>query len=398
MSGKVMQEMDRSLWIEGKNMRGHRSMRAILRYAGRRYYDPDRLINSALGDKIMETMGFWYFSDCDEDAPEVHEYWRALGIKKELHEKEDYMKKWSALIPLSVYAPENAGKKWPVVFQLHGGSSPIFYAEHYGFSHLSAKEGFITIYPQDRYEQNIRRIWDEVQKLYPVDLSRVYVHGFSMGGVYCHNISARCTDIFAACATSGVQPMLDTLGLPEEFDAVMLKAGMPGIHICGEEEVQNIAPFSVEALPDNSRYSIEVKARIKRETELGHRKPSIPAKEERTDDDKLEMFNRKMRVSGCREVTREECDAALKNEREIVEEKLGIPCEEKKVLTRYEKKHYIADFRNGEGVVMCRVCCIQDQPHWCTYDHAELCWDFMKRFTRDPETKKLSCNKTAELI
>ena len=112
--------MNRSDWLKGRHKEFDRSMRAQLRYLGRRHYNPDRLINSAFGDKILETNGFWYFTDFTEDAPETHAYWESVGIKKEIHHIDDYEAKWSAHLPLEIFKEENKGKKYPVIILLHG--------------------------------------------------------------------------------------------------------------------------------------------------------------------------------------------------------------------------------------------------------------------------------------
>ena len=49
-------------------------------------------------------------------------------------------------------------------------------------------------------------------------------------------------------------------------------------------------------------------------------------------------------------------------------------------------------FLNDQNVPMVGLSFIEDIPHGLYAEYAKLGWDYMKHFTRAPETKEISCN------
>ncbi len=127
----------------------------------------------------------------------------------------------------------NPGKKYPLVIVLHGAfSTPLQIERQSGFSRIADREGFLAAYPSGAYglfgflkhwnaghccgkaaQDNIDdvgfllRVMDDIQAGYGVDTNRVYMTGFSNGGMLTYRFAAEHTDRLAAAS-----PLAASLG------------------------------------------------------------------------------------------------------------------------------------------------------------------------------------------
>ncbi len=155
-----------------------------------------------------------------------------------------------------VYAPPSVRESLcaaPVVFMLHGssGTGEKFW-DMSGWKEKAREEGFIAVFPtsqaylicEDGKDEKhitkwggsglqdklcgtdqivaddhafIRRVVDLVKRDYPADARRFYATGFSNGGAFVGELLADESDLFAACASSGVLPTLGTPAQPIPF-------------------------------------------------------------------------------------------------------------------------------------------------------------------------------------
>lgn len=115
-----------------------------------------------------------------------------------------------------IYLPDQINrqkrKMWPLILYLHGGSlrgEPIERLKSYGLPHRLARQTdfpFIVVSPQCLPGQTwsdpeaLLRLLDEVESRYPVDRTRVYLTGFSMGGGGAWLLASRYPERFAAVA------------------------------------------------------------------------------------------------------------------------------------------------------------------------------------------------------
>lgn len=106
--------------------------------------------------------------------------------------------------------------KLPLMFVLHGGATSAKYcAEQTLWHELGQKYGFLTVYPQacansvwnpgldtrlPSDENYLLALYRDLCRRYPVDKSRVYCTGFSMGGLMTHVMGMLHPEIFAAVA------------------------------------------------------------------------------------------------------------------------------------------------------------------------------------------------------
>jgi len=130
-----------------------------------------------------------------------------------------------------VYTPKNytnSNKKFPIVFNFHGGGMSHLEQMFYTKMNKSAdKNQFIVIYPlginkdwnvgfEMSYQNGsndigfIKEILTFIKGKYKIDEKAVYATGLSRGGFLCHRIAAEMPDVFAAVASVGA-PVPDSV-------------------------------------------------------------------------------------------------------------------------------------------------------------------------------------------
>ena len=107
-------------------------------------------------------------------------------------------------------------EKAPLVFYFHGiGCVPLYGAEQSGWHDIADRENFIVVYPKPSLNK-AWNIWDEssqpsdqafvlallehMKQTYAIDESRVYISGFSMGGMMTNALASAYPELFAAAA------------------------------------------------------------------------------------------------------------------------------------------------------------------------------------------------------
>ena len=108
-----------------------------------------------------------------------------------------------------VYAPSGLQPNSPLLLSLHGMNQDIAYQQNQTKWELVAKEhGFVVVYPGginnswDIYGTSdvdfILDIIDEMYDRYSIDRNRVYLSGFSMGGMMTYHAANHIADKIAA--------------------------------------------------------------------------------------------------------------------------------------------------------------------------------------------------------
>ena len=107
-------------------------------------------------------------------------------------------------------------EKVPLVFYFHGiGCVPLYGVEQSGWHDIADRDGFIVVFPGPAVNK-MWNIWDDpilpsdhafilallehMERTYAIDETRVYVTGFSMGGMMTHAMAAAYPELFAAAA------------------------------------------------------------------------------------------------------------------------------------------------------------------------------------------------------
>ena len=117
------------------------------------------------------------------------------------------------------YVPESlrhSDKKVPLVINCHGGGCvPLYAAEQSCWHDVADDEGFIVVYPEASYAARwnpwndptvpdddafIMALIEHMKETWPIDETRIYISGFSMGGMMSNAMAALHPDVFAAAA------------------------------------------------------------------------------------------------------------------------------------------------------------------------------------------------------
>ncbi len=117
-----------------------------------------------------------------------------------------------------VYAPSDIETNRPLLISMHGYNQDINYQKNQAKWELVAKENnFVVVYPGgidrswdlsgNRDIDFILTIIDEMYKRYAIDRNRVYLSGFSMGGMMTYYAATKIADKIAAFAPVSGYPM-----------------------------------------------------------------------------------------------------------------------------------------------------------------------------------------------
>lgn len=117
-----------------------------------------------------------------------------------------------------VYVPQNLGAKRPLLISCHGMNQDAAYQKNMlTVESVADKEKFVTVFPQG--EGNawdisgskdlnfIKAIINKMVTDYDIDRDRVYMSGFSMGGMLTYHCMNNLSDIIAAFAPISGYPM-----------------------------------------------------------------------------------------------------------------------------------------------------------------------------------------------
>ena len=129
----------------------------------------------------------------------------------------DYKKMSVSGRDIHVYAPSNLKAKSPLLLSFHGmDQDPNYQQENTHWEAVADTAGFVVVYPRggtgmstwdisgDKDTKWIVEIIDKIVQDYDIDTKRVYMSGFSMGGMLTYHAMRKIADKIAAFApTSG---------------------------------------------------------------------------------------------------------------------------------------------------------------------------------------------------
>ena len=143
-------------------------------------------------------------------------------------------------MPVHVFIPDNlpAGPV-PLVIGLHGlNGDPLEFPLTTGWAQKAAEEGFILIAPNninatsnDLFVGTTKAIIDYMIANYTVDTTRIYITGFSMGGMATAAVGKAYPGLFAAMAPMGSQGGAYDAGLDEakyDIPVLMIQGSIDG--------------------------------------------------------------------------------------------------------------------------------------------------------------------------
>ena len=288
------------------------------------------------------------YGDDGDTNPELARVWELRGVKKIVNEANNEDTKWSVFVPSVAYEPENADVKYPVVFDLHGGGASIMLAETYGYAELGGIENFITVCPSDF--DMIGDIMDILRAEYPIDESRVYCMGFSMGGMGTLNAGLTYPDLFAALVPSGcsLSGFRSEIGTDEQW-AALAENGMPILNFCGSADY-------IRQYPLNET------------TAVGYQKW--------------------LDINGV-DFQAVDPDYNYKLTTDYLEYNVGASFM-KSYRLPYQSDFFFGQYQNAEGITVVEVVLMDKAGHVTNGSLAEIGWEFMSHWSRDPQTGVLT--------
>lgn len=341
----------------------------LLQAMGDSAADPQAIAQSEDGRLIEERMSVMGMG---EDSLEGREYWAHYekGLRKEVH--GEGLNKWSSFVPLA--AQREPDRKFPLIFCLHGAHNPIQLTESYGVMQVAAREECIVIAPENENWENIEKLLAYAKSHFPVDESRVYSIGYSFGGFMSSRNVLAHPELFAGVGMGGMlfagkAPAHDLDGqwyeeyeLTEEILEKAEKLGVPALLFMGENEMLRLLPLWKN--PEG-----EVRDGV------------IPLQSE----DKQQAFNNFRRAGQCGPTT------FLKEgeDSEEVAGRIGAKFERTEIREYHGRQYFIGDSVKPDGECLFRTVACEKMVHWPTVMFAELVWEHIGKFARDPKTGEL---------
>lgn len=155
----------------------------------------------------------------------------------------------------------------PLVFFLHGINCVALYsAEQSGWADLADRDGFIVVFPDPAIEERwnvwddpripsdvtfIRALIDHMQDVHPIDTTRVYLSGFSMGSMFSNALACSYPELFAgAVACNG-----PSMGYLQTLDE-----SVPGMLMFRRNSVVGHLPATDATVPPTRRLADAKKA------------------------------------------------------------------------------------------------------------------------------------------
>ncbi len=353
------------------------SLREALIRSGNRDFDVDRLLHSEYGQRTIDGMEPFFLSE-DPMDPYVLAYWEKKGLRKErLLGGPQPWNYWTIFTPLSAYLPENAGRKYPLVFGLHGGGAgefdgePVFLAESTGYARKAAEEEFILAMPEDHDTPPIMAFYHYLVENYPVDRSRVYLTGYSAGS----DRSVRAA-----------------LRHPEVFAGMLIGAGVPFNLEKDETEIENAVkykmPFiAVGCLSDKGNHTPFYSS-----NPIDNPVPDFIARL-LSAEGKMEWINHFFRINHIPFYSAEENREYVLSRGTAAERRIGMRAQRSKTWEWAGMQHFCLDYTDREGIDSVRYVFIEGLPHFEPVNMLDLAWPFLKRFSRDPESGSLLCSQ-----
>jgi len=181
----------------------------------------------------------------------------------------DYKREQVAGRDIHVYAPANLAPQSPLLLSLHGmDQDPNYQQQNTHWETLADSEGFVVVYPRGGTGMStwdisgtkdtnwVLQIIDQMAKEYDIDTKRVYLSGFSMGGMFTYNAMSKIADRIAAFAPcSG----------PNVMGATRAQRPVPIIHVHGTND--DVLPYAqVEGYLKNYRDQFNCPAQAQTQT------------------------------------------------------------------------------------------------------------------------------------
>jgi hypothetical protein len=322
-------------------------------------FDQEKFEASEAGRNIAQMQEIFNKYPDDEMHSEVVKYWRDHGVKKELFDADvdNGEGKYAVFTPIDM----DCGKKYALVYDSHGGMSPINRYETSGFPMLAGCEKIIVVCPwnrgpsNDEVETEFPRIIGEIlKKGYPLDEERIYATGYSAGSDATGVLACAWPEMIAAVSPNpgGNLFAKGRWYLNEGSYAKNLALRMPIICVGGTLDGGDRYPFSEEEHFKNFNIWMQFIAKVS-----GYKKMSL---------------------AKSKELVEHSPDPAKKA--------FGLDFHNTFVTHIEGIDWFAGEYYGDGGYPVARFITGSGLPHAQTKYHAPIIWDFIKHFRRDRKT------------
>lgn len=324
----------------------------------------DEHIHSICGKKMAEEMMIEERYE-DADDPELLLYWESIGIRYESHISNG--QRWISMVPLCAYGQRQEKLPVMVVFREVSRNNNylplVAIGGFWDYVDLAAQgEMNLIFFAMETPEDNeiLLDILKDAARLFPMDLSRLYLSGHSHNAVYVMKFLARHPKLVAGVSTQGYQHCMNSpasIGehaITDEEMEQLRKYDIPMISVCGTAE-----NFFLINEPGSKAY-----------------------------EDSLEGYRRRLYCCNCPDKDVETIRAALTGS-SYSNRRLGIPTDRAEVEVIFGRECYVGDVLNNDGKSHLRFVTVDNLPHITTPMTPVLSWSFLRRFARDTVTGEL---------
>jgi pimeloyl-ACP methyl ester carboxylesterase len=321
-------------------------------------FDLDEWKATPAAEKIIALAknGFLY---ADEMDPAILAYWDALGVKKEVHDADDEALKWFSYTPVQALAADNTAV-YPVVFCFS-------MQEGNGIHDMGAEKGIITVRPVElgvprdgempaegiTPGRQVVRILDALESEgYPIDRSRVYATGHSIGGMASAWAALEFPEVIAAIAMHSSLSAFNTdptgaLVIPADAFAKAMGYDIPTWLAVGDADLDQ-----------------------------------LPIRTEGT----VSGLNLWLQVNDCAtQLNLADCLAAAAAGTDPAVTLVGVPGDETWTETIDGVVYRGVDYLRADGVKMVEIVGVENHPHWVSAAYPDMAWEFLSKFSKDAE-------------
>ncbi|MDR1157275.1 MAG: InlB B-repeat-containing protein, partial [Oscillospiraceae bacterium] len=278
--------------------------------------------------------------------------------------------RWYEWIPQEALEASST-EKFPLVLVLHGGGDhEVFEAESNGWVALAGRERFIVASPKTTTKDLNLALAAEMIANYPVDPSRVYVTGFSAGS---SAISNTLVDDAAIQTFAAAVPF--SFGYNSfKYNPDTTTARIPFMYHTMEHDINTARPVTVGEV---QTYLMTVPNNfITITSAFAMNNIALPAGFDGTTETALPDSN-----PDSPKYARSSTNTFYRFE--------AYPNAVRTLTTPYGITGQSTDFYNADGVNMIRLSYWENMDHDHFTPNAQIAWDFMRQFARDPETKEI---------
>lgn len=288
---------------------------------------------------------------------------------------------WYEYIPPQL---RGSKEKVPLLLYFHGGGCVGLYgAEQSGWHDIADRENFIVVYPNAAIDKKwnawdspkypsdvafVLALIEHMAKLHPIDRSRIYISGFSMGSMMTQAMACSYPELFAAAAPCNAY----NEGYFETYESFFLNFGAQKVEGSAEEGEKSVTRMLADKKKSEKNYRMPVIQSLGLEDKLMDKTWPIPT----ADDHRIQNFNY-WKVYNNIPTTDFTVNPLYES---------GLTADD----TFYEGDdwrflHHRWFSRDLGSPSLYEVLLAKRMPHALDLRQIEIAWRFMRKFSRNPD-------------